>query len=185
MRVRVLNSTSGSHSLGSGFGRRVPQSIWHWRPAGLVCRGSMGLGETETPLLKDAHSFSCALCHQAKERLHRNLGQTCLWFLEDLLGKQGVTVANFRGRTLEAKVSGIIIRVNSSSDGHFGKIWLYQSWLRIPRPNNNLVGTQLHPSVNRLPNDSPGTQLPLITPRDKAPPTRGIRISSTYQWVGT
>ena len=30
-----------------------------------------------------------------------------------------------------------------------------------------------------------GTQPPLITPRDKAPPTRGIRINSIYQWAGT
>ena len=49
------------------------------------------------------------------------------------------------------------------------------------------VGSQPHPAVNRLPKDPPppGTQTPLISPRDKAPPTRGIRISSTYQWAGT
>ena len=28
-------------------------------------------------------------------------------------------------------------------------------------------------------------QSPLITPRDKAPPTRGTRLSSPYQWAGT
>ena len=27
--------------------------------------------------------------------------------------------------------------------------------------------------------------MPLIPPRDKAPPTSRIRISSTYQWAGT
>ena len=47
------------------------------------------------------------------------------------------------------------------------------------------VGSQAHPSVNRLPKHPPGTQLPLISPRDKAPTTRGIGISSTYQWAGT
>ena len=46
------------------------------------------------------------------------------------------------------------------------------------------VGSQPHPSVNRLPKDTPGTQPPLISHRDKAPPTRGIGISSTYQWAG-
>ena len=42
-----------------------------------------------------------------------------------------------------------------------------------------------HPSVNRLPKDPEGTQPPLISPRDKALPTRGIGISPTYQWAGT
>ena len=116
--------------------------------------------------MKGAHRLSCAFSPRAKERLHRNLGQTCLWFLEDLLGKQGVTVTHCGGRTLEAKVLGIIISMCSSRGGHFGKI--------CP-----------HPSVNRLPKEPPGTQPPLISPRDKAPPTRGIGISSTYQWAGT
>ena len=44
--------------------------------------------------------------------------------------------------------------------------------------------SQPHPSVSRLPKDPPGTQPPLISPRDKVPSTRGIRISSTYQWAG-
>ena len=46
------------------------------------------------------------------------------------------------------------------------------------------MGSQPCPSVNRLPKDPPGTQPPLISPRDKGPPTRGIGISSTYQWAG-
>ena len=72
-------------------------------------------------------------------------------------------VAHCGGKTLEAKVSGIIISVNSSRGGHFGKIWPHPSALRSPRPNNK----------------GGSTQLPLITP------TREIRISSTYQWTGT
>ena len=75
-------------------------------------------------------------------------------------------MAGYGGRTLEAKVSGIIISVCSSRGGHFGKIWP-------------------HPSVNRLPKDFPRHIVPLILSRDKAPPTRGIRISSTYKWAGT
>ena len=43
----------------------------------------------------------------------------------------------------------------------------------------NMVGTQPHPSANRLPKVLLGTQLLLITPRDNAPPTRGTRLSST------
>ena len=74
--------------------------------------------------------------------------------------------------------------------GHGGKalgnihqhafLWKWPFWenlahpsaLRSPRPNNNPGGTTAHPSVNTLPKDPPGTQLPLISPREKAPPTR-------------
>ena len=72
-------------------------------------------------------------------------------------------------------------------------LWRWPSWKnlvhpsarRSPRPNNKPVGTQPHPSAKRLPKDPPGTQPPFISPRDKAPPTRGIRVSPTYQWAGT
>ena len=47
----------------------------------------------------------------------------------------------------------------------------------------NRVGIQPHPSANRLPKVLVGTQPPLTTPRDKASPTRGIRLSSTYHWA--
>ena len=60
----------------------------------------MGLGEMETPFLKGAYRLSCALSPRAKQSLHRNLGQTRLQFLEDLLGKQGVNVACCGGRAL-------------------------------------------------------------------------------------
>ena len=155
MVVRVLSPMSGPHAWGSGTGRRSPWSIWHWRPMGLACRSSLGLGDTETPFLKEVHRLSCALGPRAKQSLHRNLGQIWLQFLEDLLGKQGVIVARCRGRTLEAKVSGIIISVCSSRGGHFGKIWPYPSGLRSPGQTTNQVGTQLHPSANRLHEGSP------------------------------
>ena len=73
---------------------------------GLVLRNSMGLGDMGTPFLKGAHRLLHALGPRAKQSLHRNL----LWFIDDFLGKQGVTVAHCRGRTLEVKISGITIR---------------------------------------------------------------------------
>ena len=48
----------------------------------------MGLGETETPFLKDAHRLSCALGPRAKQKLHRNLGQTRM-VLGESPGKTG------------------------------------------------------------------------------------------------
>ena len=68
------------------------------------------------------------------------------------------------------------------------KIWPHLSGRRSPRPNNNRgggEGSEPHPSANRLPKDLPGTQPPLISPGDKVPPTRGIRISSTHQGAAT
>ena len=62
-----------------------------------------------------------------------------------------------------------------SGGGHFGKIWPHPSVLRSPRQNNNPGGITALPLT---------TQLPRISPRDKAPSTIGIRIGSTYQWAG-
>ena len=135
----------------------------------------------QTPFLKGTHKLSCALDPRTKQRLHRNLDQTWLQFLEDLLGKYGVTVACCGGRTFEAKVSGIIMSECSFRGCHFEKSGpTHQGW---EASNQTIiqVGSQPHPSVNRLPKDPLGTQLPLILPRDKAPSTRGIKISSIYQ----
>ena len=70
--------------------------------------------------------------------------QTCLWFLEDHLGKKAVIVANCGGRTLETKFSVIIISVKTSRGGHYGKTWPQPSGLRSPRPNKK-------PGVNKAP----------------------------------
>jgi len=86
---------------------------------------------------------------------------------------------------LQAKLSGIFFSVCSFRGAYFGKIWPYPSALRTPGQTIIQVGSQLHPSVNGLPKDPPGTQPHLLSPRGKAPPTRGIGISPTYQWAGT
>ena len=96
------------------FGRRtLPEAFGIEGPAVFVHKSSTGLGEMGIPLLKVTHGFLCVLGPKAKETLHRNLGQNSLWFLAYLLGKQGVMVTHCEGRTLEANVSRIIIRVNS------------------------------------------------------------------------
>ena len=71
--------------------------------------------------------------------------------------------------------------------------WRLRFWKKLSLINRNekaedkkqSVGMQPHLSANRLPRTLQGTQLPSITHRDKAPPTRGTTLSSTYQWVGT
>ena len=89
------------------------------------------------------------------------------------------------GKYIEAKVLGILISMNSSRGGHFGKIRPHASGLRSPRPNNNPGrNSPTHQQTGCLKNTPPGTKPPLITPRDKNPPTKGIRMSYTYQWAG-
>ena len=46
-----------------------------------------------------------------------------------------------------------------------------------------LVGSQPHPSANKAAQNPP--KHTAISPRDKAPPTIGIRITSTYERAGT
>ena len=66
----------------------------------------------------------------------------------------------------------------------FWRIWTQPPVPRCCRPNNK-VGIQPHPSANKLPKILLDTQPLLITPRDKVPPSRGARLSSTCQWKGT
>ena len=99
----------------------------------------------DSPFLKGTHRISCALGPRAKQRLHRKLGQTKLQFLEDLLGKQRLTVPCCGRRALEAKLLGIFIILCSSRDRHFGKIWPQPSMLRNPRKNNNPGGITATP----------------------------------------
>ena len=157
------------------FGVAVQQSLCAWAP--------QDWGKQRLHSWKVYTGFHVHWVPGQSRRLHRNLGQTCLQFLEDLLGKQGETHCG--ERTLEAKALGIIISMSSSGDSHFGKIQPHLSGLRIPSPNNKLGGKQITHQQTDCLKTPPGTQLPLITPRDKAPLTRGIRISSTYQCAGT
>ena len=48
-------------------------SIWLWKPAGLECRISPRLVETETPRLDGAQIISCTLGPRTKQWLHRSL----------------------------------------------------------------------------------------------------------------
>ena len=75
------------------------------------------------------------------------------------------------GKALGTKFLGIIISMGSSGHGHFLKIW-------AEAPGQTIwVGTQ-HQKAGCLKNPQ-AHKPPLISPRDKAPPTRGIRITST------
>ena len=110
-----------------------------------ACVQEQGLGQTETPFLKGVHRLSRALGPRTKQKLHRNLGWTYMQFLEDLLGKEGVTVAHCGGRTLEAKLWVVFISVCFLGGSHLGKIWPHSSALRSLRPNDNPGGITAPP----------------------------------------
>ena len=93
-------------------------------------------------------------------------------------------MAHCRGRTLEGEVLGNNHLCELPWRSPFGKTWPNPPVQRNHRPNKR-VGTEPHSSADRLPKVFPGIQLPLITPKDKAPPTRGTRLSSSHQWVDT
>lgn len=139
---------------GSGTGRKSPQSIWHWRPVGLVCKSSTGLGEIETPFLKGAHRLSRVLGPRAKQSLHRNLGQTWLQFSEDLLGKQGwmclvVGEGHWKLNSWEYSAAAFLWRWPfwENLAPHISQCW------EAPGQTTIQVGSQPRPSVNRLPKD--------------------------------
>ena len=184
MGMNVLIPRSCFHVWGSGIGRRSPQSICIEGQQSL-CTGAPQNWKKRRLHSGKAHT-ECVHRIPGKSRDSTGIWVRHAWDLWRISwGKKGVTVACCGGRTLEAKGLGIIISRNSSRGGHFGKIWpTHQGW-EAPGQTTNQVGTEPHPSANRLPKNPPGTQPPLITPRDKAPPTKGIRISSTYQWAGT
>ena len=139
---------------------------------GLECRSSTGLRERET--LQDAHKVLCALGPRVKQELHKNLGQTYLWVLEGLLGRQMSAVSHC-GAGLEVEVpENIHPSLGATILEKFGSTQQYATLvLRSLRPNNKLGGnTQPHPPADNLLKVLPGTQPPLVTSNNMAPPTR-------------
>ena len=96
--MRAPSLMSITPTQGTGIRRRNTQSIWLWRPIGLECKTSTGLGEKETPHLESSHKVSHALGPRAKQWLHKTLGQTYLQDLEGLLGMQESAVAHCGGK---------------------------------------------------------------------------------------
>ena len=123
---------SGSPEWGSGIGRRNPQSLGLWRPVGLECRSSTGLGEAEIPLLEGAHTVSHALGLRAKQWLHQSLGQTYLQVLEHLLGRQRLVVAHYGGKDTVQRPQGRLIGMSSLGGCHFStKTWPHPTACRL------------------------------------------------------
>ena len=74
-----MSPMSAFPSWGSSKETENPQGIWFWRPAGFDYRTSIGLGETETPVLEGTNKILRVPRLRGKEHWpHRRLNQTCL-----------------------------------------------------------------------------------------------------------
>ena len=171
---KVTLSQRLPHAQGPGRGRRRPEHL-----AVRTCRARAQ--ELRGPRGNRLHRWLRALGPGAKQILHRHLGQTCLPTLEDLLGKEGAAVA-CGGRSLEAKVSGAVIRVGSPEAAFWKNLAPHLLRAEMPQAKQYLAGNTA-PPISK-PKDPRGLKPPLLSPRDKAPPSRGLRLSSTYQWAG-
>ena len=139
----------------------------------------MGLGEMETPFFKGAHRLSYALDPREKQSLQRNLDWTRFQFLEDLLGKQGGDCGSLWGKDIGCKA------LRNMHQHVFLRRWPFCENLASPISAEKPQATQKSrwdhsptSSVNRMAKDPQSIQ-PLFSPREKAPPTRGIGISPT------
>ena len=188
--MTVLSPISDYPAWGSGIGRRSPQSIWLWRPVGLECRGSTGMGETETLLLEGAHKVSCTLGPRPKQWLHRSLGQTFLWVLEHLLGRWESAVARCGGKDTGGRppreywlawavpeVTILAMRLGPNQQPSGSSAGMLQA-------KNKQGGNTALPRANRLPKVILSQQPRINIPLDTALPTRRKRPSSTHQWAG-
>lgn len=170
-RGRAPSPTSGSPAQRPGTGRRNPGALGV--EGQRACAQELHGGRGQTPLLRGPHRTACALGPGAQQGLH---------FWSDVLrvlGKQGAAVAPCGDRTLEAEVPGIVIGLSCPGGGHFGETWHRPSGLRCPRPDS-----QTHQQKRRLQSSQAHSHLQ-SHPETKTPPTRGTRLSSTFQWAGT
>ena len=126
----------------------------------------MGLGEMETPFLKDTHRLSGALGSQGKAKSPWESGSNLTAVLGGHPGKTGVNVT-CEGRSLKAKLSGIFSSCLSLEVAICGKSGpTRQSALRNPRANNNPGGVIAPPLSKQATIDPSGTQLPLTPSGD-------------------
>ena len=131
------------------------QMIWFWRLVGLECRCSIGLGETETLLLKGACKVSCIPGPKGKSSDFIG-AQTCQLVLEGLMGRGGAAVVQCGDKDTGGGATEGYSSVNFPGSHHFGiKTWPHTTTYRfhcwgVSGQTTNMTETQLHPSADRL-----------------------------------
>ena len=179
---------AGSQAWGSDVERRTPRSFWLRRPAGLECRSCKDWGKRDSTLGECPGGFTCTGT-QAKQWLHRNLGQTYLWVVEGLLGRQGQLLLSVGARTEVAEAPGNIHQRELSQRPpfwHWGLTLprsLQPPVLGCLRQTTNRVGTQTHLSATGCPK-SPWVHSSLSTHPLTWPCPQRDTPSSTHQRAG-
>ena len=165
--------------------------IWHWEkkpPGPLALKASRACaqelhrtGGNGDPILKRHTQTLMCTGSQGKAKSPQESGSDLTAFLGGPPAKTGGECDLLWGKGIGSKTLGNIHQPVF--------LWRWPFW-ENPAPPISPEKPQAKQqskwdrsptlSVNRLPKDPPGMQPPLISPRDKAPPTRGIGISSTY-----
>ena len=143
-----------------------------------VCAGAPPAWGKQT-LPKDTHRLLRALSPGAKQRLLASGSD----LPADLGGSPGKTGGGcgLWGKDTGGKGLSNSLLCELPGGGHSGKTWPPSPGLRSPRPNKQQAGWEHSPTqrqtycVKSSCKVLLGTQPPLISPRDKAPPSRGMR----------
>ena len=184
--MRVLSPMSLSPAWGSGTETRSSQSICPWRSAGLEYWGKQRLHSWRAHTRFHVHQKTWT-----NQWLHRSLGQTYRWVLEDLLVRQKSVVAHWGGKDTGGRGS----REHSS-------VWaLPEVTILVLRtgptqqPTGSSAGmpqakqpTEWEHSTTHEQTGRPKPSVPAATHKHTlwhGPTHRRIILSSTYFWAGT
>ena len=144
----------------------------------------------QTALLEGAQRFHVHwIPGQSRDSIRYWVRSTCGFWRGSRGGNSQLCLTEGAGYWRK-RPQGIVISVSNPGNCHFGKIWPHPIACRhqcreAPGQITNRVGTQPHPSADRLPKGVLSMQPPLIISLDTALPTRWTRPSSTHQWAAT
>ena len=171
-RLTYRSESSEPHIKPSGVG------IWHWKKeplehlalkaSGACAQELHRTGGNGDPILKRrTWTFTCTRS-QGKAKAPEESGSNPTAVLGGPPGKTGGECGLLWGKDIESKALGNIQQC--------AFLWRWPFWENLvppvsqcweaPGQTTTQVGSQPRPSVNRLPKDPSGTQLPLIPSRD-------------------
>lgn len=136
MWVSIPNPMSGPPAWAVWHWEEEPQSIWHLRPAGIECKSSTRLRETESTPEEHTQGFTCTGSKDKAGTLWESRSNIPV-DLGGPPGRQEPGAVHWGVRHWRQKTQGIIIGVSSP--------WRLPFWKNLAPPNT------LQPSVPRSP----------------------------------
>ena len=190
-RSQGLESHARLPSLRVWHWRRSSRRICLWRPVGLDCRSSTGLGETDSTLRGCTQGLTCTRTQGKSSDPIRAWARPTCWSWR-VSGEAGGSCGPSWGQGhWWWRYQEIFISVSAPGGCHIGtKTWSHETACSLrcwdtSGQTTKRAGTQPHPPAGRLPKVFLSPHPPLDTPLDTAPPTRGTRPSSVHQRAGT